>query len=214
MNKLTAAIAMTTMTTATLSTAPAHSQEFYEVYLTGVQVVQMHTNADDPFIVVYGVEADGDVSRPVFVPGENQPWENVRVGDIIPLNQLVWRGPAQDLLLQAHVYHYDTGLRDFVAGFTSATSAIAGALIAVGTGGAGAAAGAGVAIAGQAAADGVRNSAGNSVPLGEVYQPLELARVGALADRPQYEHAGLYYDFYTEHDWNGALYGLFWEVRR
>lgn len=214
MRTLTLAATLAATLGSTAISGPAQAEDFLGVYLTGVQVVQMRTGADDPYIVAYVVEEDGDVSRPVFAPGENQPWQNVSVGTVIPLDVLVWRGPAQDLMLQAHVYHYDAGLRDFVAGFTSVTSAIGGALIAVGTGGLGAAAGAGAAIAGQAAAEAVRNTAGDSIPLGEVHQPLELRRVGTLADRPQYEHLGIWYDFYTEHNWNGALYGLFWEVRR
>ena len=100
-------------------------------------------------------------------------------------------------------------------GFVNVTTAVSGALIAVGTGGLGAVGGVGVALAGQEAADAVHEAIGaDHVPLGQVNQTIELRRVGALADRPQLEHQGIYYDFYTEHAWNGALYGLFWEVRR
>lgn len=214
MRKLTASLALAATAATVLPVTQVHAEEVYGLYLTGVQVVQTSRNGEDPFIVAYGVEEDGDVSRPVFIPAENQPWQNVHVGDVFQRNDLIWRGRAQDLMLQAHVYHYDTGARGFVAGFTQITSAVAGALIAVGTGGTGAAAGAIVAIAGERASAAVRDTAGNSVPLGEVHQSLELRRVGSLADRPQYEHQGVWYDFYTEHNWNGALYGLFWEVRR
>lgn len=212
MKSITAAAAFAAAALAALQ--PADAQDFMEVYLTGVQVVQTRSNGEDPYIVAYGVAESGGPIYPVFIPGENQPWQNVSVGDVIPLNVLVWRGPAQDVQLQAHVYHYDTGTRDFVAGFTSVTTKISAALIAYGTGGLGAGAGFVVAQGGEWAANRVRETSGDSVPLGEASMLLELRRAGALADRPQNEHLGIWYDFYTEHNWNGALYGLFWEVRR
>ena len=214
MKLLITAIALAMALASAVAGGSARAEDFLYIYLTGVQVVQTRIDGEDPFIVAYVVEENGQVSLPTFVPGENQPWQNVRVGDVIPLNVLIWQGWAQNAMLQAHVYHYDSFGRDFLAGFTSITSAIAGALVAVGTGGAGAAAGAGIAVAGQAASEAVRNSAANYVALGEVHQPLELRRVGTLADQPQYQHVGLWYDFYTEHSWNGAFYGLFWDVRR
>ncbi|MEZ5669580.1 MAG: hypothetical protein R3F55_19500 [Alphaproteobacteria bacterium] len=212
--KLIAAAALAATTATVLPTAPATAQGNYGVYLTGVQVVQMRTNADDPYIIAYMVDQNGNVSQPVFIPGQNEPWRNVRVGDVFRLDQRVWYGPEQTVQLQAHVYQYETGLRDFVAGFTSVTTKIAGALVAVGTGGLGAAGGVAVGLAGEAAAQAVRDTAGDSIPLGEANVTLELARAGSLADGPTNEHLGIYYDFYTEHNWNGAVYGLFWEVRR
>ena len=215
MKRLTSTIAAAaTVIASTAMPMPAVAQDFYGLYLVGVQVVEMRTNADDPYIVAYVVEENGNISAPVFVPGENRPWENVGVGDVFRLDQQVWRGPGQDVMLQAHVYQYETGLRDFVAGFTNVTSAIAGALVAVGTGGTGAVAGVGIAAAGQLAAEKVRESAGDSIPMGEVQMRLELERSGALADAPQFQHNGIWYDFYTEHEWNGGFYGLLWEVRR
>ncbi len=198
-------------------TEPAQAQDFYSVHLTGLQVVQEGPRGrdDDTFIVAYVVEENGNVTRPVFAPGEDRPWEGLNANEILTLDHLIWRGPVQDIVLQAHVYEYHTGVADFMRGFVNVTTAVSGALIAVGTGGLGAVGGVGVALAGQEAADAVHEAIGaDHVPLGQVNQTIELRRVGALADRPQLEHQGIYYDFYTEHAWNGALYGLFWEVRR
>ncbi|MCB9948388.1 MAG: hypothetical protein H6842_11240 [Rhodospirillaceae bacterium] len=211
------AAAFTAAASLAYSTTSAHAQDFYSLHLTGVQVVQEGPRGhdDDAFVIAYVVEENGNVTQPVFAPGENRPWEGLNAGDILRLDQTVWRGPAQSIVLQAHVYEYHTGLADFMRGFVQVTTAVSGALIAVGTGGTGAVAGVGVALAGQQAAQAVHDTIGpDHVPLGIANQTVELRRVGALADRPQHEHQGIYYDFYTEHAANGALYGLFWEVRR
>ncbi len=222
MHKLTTAIASAAFAAAAISTAaaPAQADEFYRLYLTGVQVVQEgphrgFADSDNPFIVAYMVEEDGEVTRPVFIPSENEPWRDLNAGDILTLDTLVWQGPSQTAMLQAHVYNYDSSAQDFFRGFVAGTTAISGALIAVGTGGLGAAGGAAIAIGGQHAADAVHNAVGaDHVPLGVADITLELDRAAAYADRPYYEHYGIWYDFYTEHSYNGALYGLFWDLRR
>lgn len=217
MNSTLAAIGTAAVATFAFSAEPAHAQDFYSLHLTGLQVVQEGPRGhdDDAFVIAYVVEENGNVTQPVFAPGENRPWEGLNAGDVLRLDQMIWRGPAQTIVLQAHAYEYHTGMADFMRGFVNVTSAVSGALIAVGTGGTGAVAGVGVALAGQQAANAVHEAIGpDHVPLGWVNQTVELRRVGSLADRPQNEHAGIYYDFYTEHAANGALYGLFWEVRR
>lgn len=191
----------------------------YEVDLVGMRAVSLANpffleDADTVVGIASVVEEDGWVAAEVMVPGAGQRFDRVLAGDFRPLNIRVWRGPGQEIVVFGGLYKVDPVLPNLAGALVGLGSAVAGGLIAAGSGGTAIAAGAVVATLGQAAAGEVRDRLGDSArQLGDAGAELALDRWGDLALQPTGQIGSLHYHFSTTHTGNGGHYELYWLLR-
>ena len=194
--------------------------EYYSIHFVGLQCLDeadpyFLEDFDSVFAVAYVVEADGAIMESRVLPSETDRWARVDAGQVIAQDVRVWQGLAQNVQLHVMLFKYDPVLPGILSTLVSISSAMGGALVAVGTGGAGAVAGVGAAAAGQAAAAEVhRQLSSAATPLGDSMVPIELARVGDPASQPLQQAGPVRYHFSTVHTLRGGRYELYWQVRR
>ncbi|MEZ5666472.1 MAG: LCCL domain-containing protein [Alphaproteobacteria bacterium] len=191
----------------------------YAIHFVGMQCVQRAQpffleQEDAVLAVAFVVEADGTIREPHTLPRDDDYYQGMVAGAYRQADVVVWQGLTQDVDLHALLYKYDPVLPEIVGGLIRATSAVGGALIAIGTGGAGAVAGAGAALAGDAAASAVQERMREvATPLGHSATDVDLTRVGDPAAQPMQRSGPISYHFKTTHTDRGGVYELYWVVR-
>ncbi len=197
--------------------APARTT--FSIHFVGLQVLSRANrffveDSDAVLGSAFVVEEDGFAREVHMLPDDEDFYEGLRQGAVREGNVMVWRGPAQSVDLYVMLYKYDPLLPGLMRVLIGASTAISGALIAVGSGGAGAAAGAGVAVAGQEVASIVQDAlSDDTMALGTFIQPLDLVGYGSPDGLQTYNTGSIWYHFATEHRDNGAHYLLFWQLR-
>ena len=172
--------------------APPAAQRYYSIHFVGLQCLgranPFFLEASDAVLAItFVVEQDGAIQESRTLPADGEYYEGLTNGTFRQHNVQVWSGLAQDVDLHAMLFKYDPVLPSILSTLVRISSAMGGALIAVGTGGAGAVAGVGAAAIGQAAADEVHARLSEAAtPLGDAVIDVDLTRVGdpASPDSP------------------------------
>lgn len=201
------------------SVPPPPVQRNYSIHFVGLQCVRraqpfLFETSDAVLAITFVVEEDGTIRESHTLPRENGYYEGLAAGGFRQADVVVWEGLTQTIDLNALLYKYDPVLPNILGGLIRATSAVGGALVAIGTGGTGAAAGAAAALAGDMAASEVQDRMSEvATPLGHKAIYVDLALVGDPASQPLQQAGPIRYHFSTTHTERGGHYELYWVIR-
>ncbi len=212
--------------------ASARDTATYSIWFKGLRCIREAKNSigsdsDETFLMVAVRDGSG-LHKPMTLPKRNPPYfKDVDAGEIRAAEVRLWSGPAQDVIIYAHLYEYDGHDKNAVRLLAQGTLLVGSALAGAGSVGTVTAAQLMVKTAGGAAISRTVDNlidknmkAGGHDPMGSYEVTFELAKAGRLADAPQKWIAPrrggrkLTYDLSTRHTGSGAIYELYWEVRR
>lgn len=193
----------------------------YKLILAGVEVMKQGKKIplqknDDIFIMTMVEHQNGKTAQPRKFPNGEGAWPNFKNGDVYSLDEVVWRGPGQNIVLYAQVRKLNKVKKNLVKGLFIGSGVLGAIGITIVTKGAAGKVGAVmVERSGDFVAKKVEEEASKfSFNLGQASQEIHLKRAAHLAGKPDAIRRGLKYHFKTTHKGNKGHYQLFWVIER
>ncbi|MEP3278690.1 MAG: hypothetical protein ABJN26_25220 [Stappiaceae bacterium] len=193
----------------------------YKLILAGVEVMKQGKKIalqknDDIFIMTMVEHQNGKTAQPRKFPDGDGAWKNFKKGDIYSLDEEVWKGRGQNIVLYAQVRKMNKVKKNLVKGLFIGSGILGAIGITIVTKGAAGKVGAVmVERSGDFVARKVEEEASKfSLNLGQASQEVQLKRAAGLANKPDVTRRGLKYHFKTTHKGNKGHYRLFWVIER